>query len=587
MANPRPEPHPFALFSLIPKNDRAREVVNNPCNQQLTSKQVDGTLGLDIGHVLSKSGDSNTLATLGRDGDIIVGGASIAKIQCSFEINRDTNVVMFYDRSHTQSSQVFGPFAIPFEYGRTRKVVVHSNLNTIIGMGGVGRNLVEFELIWHSDAAETMKRVEERGKTACELNPCLARTIDDTDTVLPSGRETRIHTPGPSHRNIRPAIINQIGTGQFGVVYKAVDVDSGRLMALKRLRKPPGRSDQEWRTLLSSSLKREVHILSRMNHPHIVDYIASEGWSEGKVKIMMGLKEGTLQSLLQGRLTVPINDLAVTVFHHMLQALDCLSGEGIVHRDIKPENILYVTRSNEYHFQLGDFGLSNHQIVAQTFAGSLLYMAPELFQGKQTHKADVWALCVTMLWTLDVEGFREAIHTFESVDNVINAVVLVSKSPRVVNALQEMAEVDPEKRASAAQMLVKSRPHSSSHGSPPTDTPNADKPNADDPKAGEPNADRPGRRPKKAKPTSSVKAAPHAQSNPDASLSEVETELNSQLDTFDMWAPQHIHDNLDRPAVTRRVERTETAHVCTGFEFVQHANSAKHSSLGSNKHTAR
>jgi len=170
----------------------------------------------------------------------------------------------------------------------------------------------------------------------------------------------------------------------------------------------------------------------------------------------MGLMEGTLQSLVAGGCSTHINDLGGTVLHHMLQAIDCLAVEGIIHRDVKPENILYISRMGEYHFQLGDFGLSNRQGIASTFAGSPLFMAPEMFQGgKQTHKADVWSLYVTMLWTLDAEGFREASKRFKTHEEVRQAVLLLASKADSVSVIREMARIDPQDRASAAQMLVK------------------------------------------------------------------------------------------------------------------------------------
>jgi hypothetical protein len=83
---PRPQPHPLALFSLIPQNARAKDVVAHPCNSHLASTLRDGTLALDIGFNI-RSQSCNTLATLGRNGDIILEGSSIAKVQSSFEID--------------------------------------------------------------------------------------------------------------------------------------------------------------------------------------------------------------------------------------------------------------------------------------------------------------------------------------------------------------------------------------------------------------------------------------------------------------------------------------------------------------------
>jgi hypothetical protein len=68
-------------------------------------------------------------------------GSSISRLQCSFEIDLDSGVVMLYDRSSIQTTQVSGENATPFESGRLRRVVVQEKLNTIIGTG-VGCNLV-------------------------------------------------------------------------------------------------------------------------------------------------------------------------------------------------------------------------------------------------------------------------------------------------------------------------------------------------------------------------------------------------------------------------------------------------------------
>jgi hypothetical protein len=146
---PRPYHHPLALFSLRPirGNERAERVVSHPDNSHHVSTLSDGTLALDVGfHIRGKS--SKTLTTLGRgvDADIYVEGSSIAKVQCSFEIDLDTGVIIFYDRSFVKSSQVFGENATPFEYKHSRKVLVQKGLNTIIGMGGERRDLVQFEL---------------------------------------------------------------------------------------------------------------------------------------------------------------------------------------------------------------------------------------------------------------------------------------------------------------------------------------------------------------------------------------------------------------------------------------------------------
>lgn len=268
---PRPEPHPLALFSLKPHNPRAHDTVAHPSNSHLVSiLPQDGALALDVGfNIRSKS--RNTLGTLGRnDTDIIVEGSSIGRVQCSFEIDLDSRVVVLYDRSNSQTTQISGDNAIPFERGRLRRVVVQKRLNTIIGMGGVRCDRVQFELAWHHDPFDMMEMVKRQAGTPCsqEENPRLARTVDQTPTVLPS--LTRIHTSGERKLRIRFQTLGPpLGSGQFGVVHKCIDVDSGKLMAVKILEQPtrtPKQEKQKWRLSLYYALKREVEALSTIFH---------------------------------------------------------------------------------------------------------------------------------------------------------------------------------------------------------------------------------------------------------------------------------------------------------------------------------
>ncbi len=82
-------------------------------------------------------------------------------------------------------------------------------------------------------------------------------------------------------------------------------------------------------------------------------------------------------------------------------------------------------------------------------------MAPEVFQGgDQTHKVDVWSLFVTMLWTLEGE-FRQESNWFKNIVEVQRAVLAAASNVDSVLEFREMAIINPEERASAAQMLVK------------------------------------------------------------------------------------------------------------------------------------
>ena len=61
---------------------------------------------------------------------------------------------MLYDRSFHQTTQIFGGVVKPFEQGRIRHIIVHKMFNNIVGMGGLGKDLIQFELVWHRGPLE-------------------------------------------------------------------------------------------------------------------------------------------------------------------------------------------------------------------------------------------------------------------------------------------------------------------------------------------------------------------------------------------------------------------------------------------------
>ncbi|KFH44855.1 Serine/threonine-protein kinase-like protein [Hapsidospora chrysogenum ATCC 11550] len=360
----------------------------------------------------------------------------------------DSTVVMFYDKSRGQTCQVYGEGAFPFAHDRPRRVVVGPKINTIIGIGGLARDLLRFELQWHCEEDEVAASVKKIRETPyLDDDPRFARTIDEADTVPSSRMPTRIHTPGPQSLKVRYVEVCRLGRGQFGEVHKGLDIDSGKFIAVKKIPAPTTGFHEEW-----TKLKREIEILSSLSHDHIVNFISFQGLGGPEVEIIMGLKDGSLASLMRGTHS-DVQNIVDTVLHHILQALDCLAAQGIIHRDVKPENILYVSRQGRFHYLLGDFGLSNRQISSTSQCGSALYAAPEVHEtGEQTPKADVWSLFITILWVSNTHGFREASRTFKCFPDVRRAVL--SAAPHLPS-IQEMARVDPVERASAAQMLVK------------------------------------------------------------------------------------------------------------------------------------
>jgi tRNA A-37 threonylcarbamoyl transferase component Bud32 len=183
-------------------------------------------------------------------------------------------------------------------------------------------------------------------------------------------------------------ILECLGRGGMGVVYKARQKSLNRVVAIKILA-----PEREREARFAERFAREAELLAKLNHPHIVT-IHDFGETGGLFYLVMEFVDGVnLRDLLRDGKLEPKQALAIVP--PICEALQYAHEQGIVHRDIKPENLL-LDRAGR--LKIADFGIASLAGASDEMAGTPVYMAPEQSGGSREvdSRADIYALGVVL-----------------------------------------------------------------------------------------------------------------------------------------------------------------------------------------------
>jgi serine/threonine protein kinase len=259
----------------------------------------------------------------------------------------------------------------------------------------------------------------------------------------------------------RYRLLEQLGSGGFGMVWRAHDEVLRVEVALKQVRVDPYASESE-RALILGRVRREARSAAKLrDHPNVVtvhDVVAEDGTPWLVMALVRGRslsqelhEHGTLHPAEAGKVAAAV-----------LAALAAAHAEGIVHRDVKPANIMIAADGTAL---LADFGIAKHHMdtthtATGTMIGTLSYMAPERLDGHDLPAGDLFALGASLYEALGgVSPFTRG-----TTAATISAIVGYEPEPPpdagyLGPLIIELLSKDPGRRPTAMQALARLAEH--------------------------------------------------------------------------------------------------------------------------------
>ena len=255
-------------------------------------------------------------------------------------------------------------------------------------------------------------------------------------------------------------VLSHLGNGSYGKVYKAMNLKTENLVAIKSVKKKKDKEDED------KIVSNEIDLLKRLSHPNIVKIYEFYDIKDNYYLITEYCKYGELYKYYKFHFS---EKQICVLFYQIFSGLIYLHENNILHGDLKLENIMVdaiekdkVSCEPYFYIKIIDFGsakIFSKQKKENEIIGSTYYIAPEVLKQKYNEKCDTWSVGVLLYMILTKKApfngnnddkIEEKIEK-GSYDNKNKQ--LMEYSPEVRDLLNKLLEVDVEKRYSAKQAL--------------------------------------------------------------------------------------------------------------------------------------
>ncbi|TVT28403.1 serine/threonine protein kinase, partial [Amycolatopsis rhizosphaerae] len=249
-------------------------------------------------------------------------------------------------------------------------------------------------------------------------------------------------------------LVEHIGSGAMGVVWRAVDERLERAVAVKQILAQPGMSEAE-RNSMRQRAMREAKNAARLQHPNAIVVFDVAEHDGDPCLVMEYLPSKSLSAVIAEHGTLPLGQV-VKIGEQVASALVAAHRAGIVHRDIKPANILIDEHGTA---KITDFGISRAAgdlTLTQTglIGGTPAYLAPELARGSDPAPAsDVFSLGATLYHALEGQPpYGNSSNQLALLYTAANGQVIPPRqSGKATALLMSLLRGEPEDRPTMAQ----------------------------------------------------------------------------------------------------------------------------------------